>query len=480
MGRLRMAKTSLFDVADQDRSPVRDVSGILVGVHAGSSKADGLPILISFGCRPREQPAKRSQLEALANFTGPCLDARCGEFELKRFRKLLFDALFGGGRAARTFDLGLLVAILASVSVVMADSVGDIGPRWSDRLRMAEIAFTAIFSLEYLLRLFCHPRPSRYATGFFGLVDFVSIVPTWLEFVVPGLDTLAALRVLRMFRIFRILSLGRFSRASMTIGNALEATRYKIGAFVIGVVLVSVVAGSLMFLVEGPENGFTSIPASTYWAIITMTTVGHGSLLPSTVLGQILTSVLVVIGYAVVAIPVGVITSEVLAAKNAREELLSGDETDRQEFKSSAFYSYANPDIPQKVIFEASVLKPVAGFLNARGGFLFIGVDDSATPIGIQPDLETRRWNTEQYVRHLTDRIGEEFGSAAATCTRIRIEMIKGLEVCVVEIDPSPDPVWLVKAEKSGKRKVFYVRVSNSTRELDGPEFISYFRKRWD
>jgi hypothetical protein len=111
---------------------------------------------------------------------------------------------------------------------------------------------------------------------------------------------------------------------------------------------------------------------------------------------------------------------------------------------------------------------------------LFIGVDDNATPLGIQPDLEMRRWNTEQYVRHLTDRIGEEFGSSAATCTHIRIETVKGLEICVVEIDQSPDPVWLVKAEKSGKRKVFYVRANNSTRELDGPEFISYYRKRWD
>ncbi len=399
---------------------------------------------------------------------------------MKTIRKRLFDVLFGGGRVAKSLDLWLLAAILASVTVVMLDSVADIGSAWFDQLRMAEIAFAVIFSVEYLLRLFCHPRPSRYAFGFFGLVDFVSIAPTWLEFVFPGWDTFAVLRVLRMFRIFRILSLGRFSRAAMTIGNALEATRYKIGAFVIGVVLISVVAGSLMFLVEGPENGFTSIPASTYWAIITMTTVGHGSLVPATVLGQFLTSVLVILGYAVVAIPVGVITSEVLAAKKAREALLAGEETERQEFKSSAFYSYADPNIPQKVIFEASVLKPVAGFLNARGGFLFIGVDDNATPLGIQPDLDMKSWTTERYVRHLTDRIGEEFGSAAATCTHISIETEKGLEICVVEVDSSPDPVWLLKAEKSGKRRMFYVRTSNSTRELQGPDLVSYLRKRWD
>ena len=399
---------------------------------------------------------------------------------MKTIRTRLFDVLFGGGRAAKRLDRWLLFAILVSVSVVMLDSVADIGAAWSDQLRIAEIGFTVAFSVEYLLRLFCHPRRSRYAFGLLGLLDLVSILPTWFAFAFPSADTFAVLRVLRMFRIFRIFSLGRFSRAAMTIGNALEATRYKIGAFVIGVVLVSVVAGSLMFLFEGPENGFTSIPASIYWAIITMTTVGHGSLMPATVLGQLLASVLVILGYAVVAIPVGVITSEVLAAKKAREALLAGEETERREFKSSAFYSYADPNIPQKVIFEASVLKPVAGFLNARGGFLFIGMDDNATPLGIQPDLDMKSWNTEQYVRHLTDRIGAEFGSTAATCAHISIEAIKGLEVCVVEVDPSPDPVWLLKAEKSGKRKVFYVRISNSTRELSGPDFVSYFRKRWD
>ena len=288
------------------------------------------------------------------------------------------------------------------------------------------------------------------------------------------------LRVLRMFRIIRILSLGRFSRAAMTIGNALKGARYKVGAFVVGVVLISVVAGSLMYLVEGPENGFTSIPASTYWAIITMTTVGHGTIVPATGLGQLLTSILVILGYAVVAIPVGVITSEVLSTRKARAALLAGEETEWREFKSSALFSHAAPGIPERVIFEASVLKPVAGFLNARGGSLFIGVDDDARPCGIQADLDMKNWNTERYVRYLTDRISGDLGSAAATCTHISIETVKGLEVCVLEVDPSPDPVWHSKAEKSGKRQVFYVRSNNSTRELSGPSLVSYIKKRWD
>ena len=399
---------------------------------------------------------------------------------MKRIRKQLFEVIFGGGRATRTFDLWLLGAILVSVIVTMLETVAGIGPVWLDRLRMAEIAFTAIFTVEYILRLFCHPRPSRYAFSSFGVIDFISIVPTWLAFIVPGWETLAILRVLRVLRIFRIFSQGRFSRAARTIANALKATRYKIGTFVIGVVLVSIVAGSLMYLVEGPENGFTSIPASTYWAIVTMTTVGHASLMPATILGQFLTSLLVILGYAVIAIPVGVITSEVLAAKNARDALLAGEETERREFKSSAFFSYNDPNIPEKVIFEASVLKPIAGFLNARGGFLFIGIDDNATPLGIQKDLDFKKWNTEKYVRHLTDRISNEIVPAAGPCTHINIETVNGLEICVVQLDPSPNPVWLVKSGKSGKRKIFYVRSNNSTRELEGPDLVSYLRKQWD
>lgn len=399
---------------------------------------------------------------------------------MNRIRKQLFEVIFGSGRATRIFEFWLLIAIVVSVVVVMVESVSEIGPVWLDRLWKAEIAFTALFTVEYLLRLFCHPKRSRYAFSFFGIVDFIAILPTWLAFIFPGWETLIVLRTLRMFRIVRIFSLKRFSRAAMTIYNALRASRYKIGVFVIGVVLISFVAGSLMYLVEGPENGFSNIPKSVYWAIITMTTVGHASLIPATILGQILTSVLAIMGYAVIAIPVGVITSEVLAVKKLRDALLAGKETDQCEYKSSAFYSYENPNIPEKVIFEASVLKPIAGFLNAKGGSLFIGVDDNGAPLGIQKDLDLKKWNTEKYMRHLTDRISQDLGNSAAICVRIKILMDQGMEICAVEIDRSPDPIWFEKAEKSGKRKVFYVRSNNSTRELNGPALLRYTGKRWD
>lgn len=209
--------------------------------------------------------------------------------------------------------------------------------------------------------------------------------------------------------------------------------------------------------------------------------------------------------------------------------LEAGEETGRREFKSSAFYSYQKPDVPPKTIFEGSVLKPVAGFLNATGGLLLIGVDDDARPIGIQKDLDLKKWTPEQYVRHLTDRIGQEMGQAAAARARVAITTVpngdgsgsgyaagdgsgegsgagsgsgyaegdgsgegsgagsgdgsgsdEGKDICVVEVDPSPDPVWLTKVEKSGKRQAFYVRINNSTRELTGSDLLSYSRKRWD
>ena len=395
-------------------------------------------------------------------------------------REKLFEIFFGSGRPNRAFELWLLSAILLSVIVVMLESVSEIGPEWLARLWMAEIVFTSIFTVEYLLRLFCHPRRSRYAFSFFGVVDFIAILPTWLVLVFPGWDALIVLRTLRMFRIVRIFSLQRFSRSAMTIYNALQASRYKIGVFVIGVVLISVVAGSLMYLIEGPENGFSNIPESVYWAIVTMTTVGHATLMPATALGQLLTSVLVIMGYAVIAIPVGVITSEVLAVKRLRDALLAGEETENCEYKSSAFYSYQNPNTPEKVIFEASVIKPIAGFLNAKGGSLFIGVDDNGAPLGIKKDLDLKKWNTEKYIRHITDRISQELGNSAAICVRIQMLMDQGLEICAIEVNRSPNPIWFEKSEKSGKRKVFYVRSNNSTRELNGPALLRYTSKRWD
>ena len=393
-------------------------------------------------------------------------------------RGTAFDLMFGrSSRSARIVETTVLGAILLSVAVVMVDSVLGPGSVWSDRLRVAELAFTLLFTFEYLLRLWCHPQPSRYAFGFYGFVDFVSIMPTYLALLVPGWESLAILRVLRVLRIFRIFGLGRFSGAASIIGNALTAARYKIAVFVASMAIVVLVAGSLIYVIEGPERGFSSIPASAYWAIATLTIGGNADINPATVPGKVLASVLMMLGYAMIAVPVGVITSEVVSARKTREELLSGEETARREYKSSAFHDYGGGDLPETVLFHSSVIKPVAGFLNAKGGTLAIGIDDDGKVLGIEPDLDLKKWDMDRYVNALTSKMASELGTYAAALTEISIRPFEGRAVCVVDVQPSPDPVY-VRTPKNPH--TFYVRINNSTRELAGPDLVMYTKKRWD
>ncbi len=393
-------------------------------------------------------------------------------------RSRTFEVIFGRASIkSRRFDTILLLLILASVCVVIIDSSTETGSAWADRLRILEIAFTLVFTVEYTIRLWCHPKPGQYARSLFGIIDFVAIIPTYLAFIVPGWETLAVLRVLRVLRILRILELGRFSRAAELIGSALGAARYKIGVFATIVMLVVVIAGALMYMLEGPENGFSSIPVAAYWAIATLTTVGHPELIPATPLGQALASFIMVLGYAFIAIPVGIITSEVLAAQNTLKEVLDAEEGERLEYKSSAYYSFQDQKTPESVIFHASVLKPVAGFLNGKGGTLAIGVRDDREVIGVEQDLEYKKWDIDKYVRSLTSAIITELGGVAGTMTTISIREYEGRKICFIEIQRSPDPIYM-KTTKNPE--TFYVRINNSTRELTGPNLVAYVRKRWN
>ena len=388
-------------------------------------------------------------------------------------RERSFNVIFGSATtAAKTFDLLLLVAILASVSVVVADSLPGANARWHPQLRAAELAFTLLFTVEYSVRLWCHPRPARYAFSFFGLVDVVSILPTYVALLVPGWESLAVLRVLRVLRVFRVFSLGRFSRASKVIAHALTASRYKIAVVVAGALLVALVAGSLQYLIEGPESGFRSIPEGMYWALITLTTLGHADLVPLTPAGQFVASVVMLLGYALIAVPVGVITSEVMASRLAREEILAGEESGRLEYKASAYYNYGSSPIPEDHLFRHSVLRTVAGFLNARGGRLVIGIDDDGGIVGIQPDLDLKEWDSDKYVNTITQKIGSDLGMDAAATTTITMETFPQGTVCNVEVLPSSNPVFLKQA--------FYVRVNNTTQELKGIELANYVKRRWD
>lgn len=394
-------------------------------------------------------------------------------------RDRAYAVLFGGtSRAARIFDTVLFAAILLSVLTVIVESSQAADSPWTARLRVVEIAFTLLFSVEYVVRLWCHPRALRFAFSSFGVIDFLSIVPTYLALLFPGLQTFAALRVLRLLRIFRVFRLSRFARAGKVIGNALAESRYRIAAFLVGAVLIAVVVGSLMYMIEGPDSEFTHIPAGIYWGIATLTTVGHSELNPLTSAGQVLESLVMILGYGMLAIPVSVITSEIVAEQRARVKILEGEESEQLEYKSSAFYNYNETQIPETHLFEGSVLKPVAGFLNARGGSLIIGMSDDGEVLGIQADLEAKNWGVDKYVRTLTSRIESTMGAAAAALTTISLKKVQGRQVCVLDVEAAASPTF-VKKSKSMKEGALYVRMNNSTRVLEGNEIVKYSARRW-
>jgi voltage-gated potassium channel len=192
----------------------------------------------------------------------------------------------------------------------MLESVESIRAAHGGWLKGVEWGFTLLFTAEYVLRLLCVKRPARYATSFFGGVDFLAVVPTYLALLASASQPFLVVRVLRLLRVFRILKLRRYVRAGDTIWSALVASRQKIAVFLAGVLTLVVVIGTLMYLIEGPERGFTSIPASIYWAIVTLTTVGYGDIAPQTIPGQMLASVVMILGYGIIAVPTGIVTVE--------------------------------------------------------------------------------------------------------------------------------------------------------------------------
>ncbi len=212
--------------------------------------------------------------------------------------------------AGKWFDIGLLAAILLSVLVVMLESVEGFRTRYGGALVAAEWFFTLLFTVEYVLRLICAPRPGRYAVSFFGIIDLLAILPTYFMVLLPGAQRLTVIRALRLLRAFRIFKLAHMLSEATALREAIWATRSKITVFLAFVVIVVVIFGSAMHLIEGPENGFTSIPQSMYWAIVTMTTVGYGDIAPQTPLGKALAATIMILGYSVIIIPTGIVTAE--------------------------------------------------------------------------------------------------------------------------------------------------------------------------
>jgi voltage-gated potassium channel len=212
--------------------------------------------------------------------------------------------------SARAFDVALIVAILLSVAVVTLDSVASLASRHGVAFQVAEWTFTVLFTLEYVARVWTHPRPGKYARSFFGLVDLLAVLPTYLTAVFPPSRFLIAFRILRVLRVFRIFKLAQYVSEASVLTSALRASRYKITVFVSTVLTVVVAVGALMYLIEGKDAGFTSIPTGIYWAIVTLTTVGYGDIAPETVLGRFVASALMVLGYGIIAVPTGIVTME--------------------------------------------------------------------------------------------------------------------------------------------------------------------------
>ncbi|WP_075342308.1 ion transporter [Tenacibaculum agarivorans] len=214
--------------------------------------------------------------------------------------------------AGKLFDVILLIAILFSIAIVMLESVNTIGEKYQEELNIAEWIITILFSIEYILRIISINKPSKYIFSFYGIIDFLSTIPKYLSVIFVGTHTLVALRALRLLRVFRILKLTRFIGESQNLAKALKASRARISVFLFFVLIICVILGSVMYLIEGASNGFTSIPRSVYWAIVTLTTVGYGDIAPETPFGQFVASVIMILGYAIIAIPTGIVSSEIV------------------------------------------------------------------------------------------------------------------------------------------------------------------------
>jgi voltage-gated potassium channel len=235
------------------------------------------------------------------------------------WRGKLYTVIFEADTpAGKLFDVLLIVAIILSVIAVMLDSVAGVGVGFGSWLYGLEWLFTVLFTVEYMLRMICIGRPLRYAFSFYGIVDFLSFMPTYVSLLVPGSEYLLVIRVIRILRLFRVLKLVKYIAEASVLWHALKASRHKIVVFLFAVLTLVVVFGSLMYLIEGEENGFTSIPRSVYWAIVTMTTVGYGDISPKTDIGQMIAAVIMVIGYAIIAVPTGIVTSELAFAARRR------------------------------------------------------------------------------------------------------------------------------------------------------------------
>ncbi len=251
----------------------------------------------------------------------------------------LYVIIFGTHTpAGKAFDIFLIIAIFASLLVLMLDSMVSVSMHWQQEFKYLEYGFTALFTIEYILSLYCSPKPSAYAKSFYGVIDLIAILPTYLAIFFPSASFMGIIRLLRVMRIFRILKLVRFLQDSNLLARSLLMAQRKILIFFSVVAILVTIFGALMYVIEGPDNGFTSIPQSIYWAIVTITTVGYGDLVPKTSLGQAIASLTMLLGYSILAVPTGIITAELNQEMHAHRNLVLCPNCTRSGHESDALF----------------------------------------------------------------------------------------------------------------------------------------------
>jgi voltage-gated potassium channel len=228
-----------------------------------------------------------------------------------KLHEVIFEAETPAGKA---FDIVLILSITLSIITVFLDSVQSLHTQYGQTLYRIEWFFTILFSIEYIFRMISVRKPWKYITSFFGIVDLISIVPTYISLFLPGSQYLMTVRILRLLRVFRVLKLTEYLLEMRTITLALRASMKKIGVFLFAVLAVVVIIGSMMYMIEGEVNGFSDIPTSIYWSIVTLTTVGYGDISPQTAVGKILASLVMILGYGIIAVPTGIVTVEISQA----------------------------------------------------------------------------------------------------------------------------------------------------------------------